>query len=134
MRSESLMTSTKPVLVVAVVVAAAFGIMVAPFVALPLIAVVVALVIAARRRDQPIAAEAAQWGRRWYLWLATAAILFLVGSAMLLTADDGDLSTAPWAIWLLSWLAAAVIAAVGLGLGVTHLLNDRRSHIVSTRQ
>ena len=51
----------------------------------------------------------------------------MVGSAMLFTAEDGDLATVAWATWILSWLAAAIIAAVGLGLAATRYLVHRRA-------
>lgn len=126
MRWENLMNSTKLTLTVIVAVAAAFGILIgAPIIALPLLAVLAVLGISARRHNQPIQAQAAAWGARWYLWLAAAAALFLVGFAMLLTEENGGLSTAAWAVWILSWLAAGIVAAVGVGLGVTRLAHNR---------
>ena len=128
MRWENLMNSSKLILTVIAAVAAAFGILLgAPFVAFPMLAVFAALALGARRHDQPIATEAANWGRRWYLWLATAGGLFLVGFAMLLTEADGGLSNVAWAVWILSWLAAAIVATVGLGLGATRIINHRRT-------
>lgn len=127
MRWEHLMKSSKLTLTVIAAVAAAFGILIgAPIIALPLLAIFAALVISARRHDQPIQAQAAAWGARWHLWLAAAAALFLVGFAMLFTEEDGGLSSVAWAVWILSWLAAAVIAAVGLGLGATRLARNRQ--------
>lgn len=126
MRWEHLMTSSKVTLTVIAAIAAAFGILIgAPIIALPLLAIVAALVISARRHDQPIQTQAAAWGARWYLWLAAAAALFLVGFAMLFTEEDGGLSSIAWAVWILSWLAAAVIAVVGVGLGATRLVRNR---------
>ena len=128
MRWEHLMNSAKLVLTVIAAVAAAFGILLgAPIVAFPMLAVFAALALGARHHDQPIATEAADWGRRWYLWLATAAGLFLLGFAMLLTEEDGGLSSVAWAVWILSWLAAAIVAAVGLGLGATRVISQRRA-------
>ena len=122
------MNSNKIVLTVIAAVLAAFGLIVgAPAVAVPLLAIAVTLVILAQRNEQPIAAEAASWGQRWYVWLAVAAGLFLVGFSMLLTADDGELNTVAWAVWLLSWLAAAIVAVVGLGFGATRLVHHRRT-------
>lgn len=128
MRWEHLMNSNKIILPVIAAVVAAFAILIgAPIVAFPLVALFGVLVIAARRHDQPIATEAADWGRRWYAWLITAGMLVLVGLAVLLIDGDGDLSTVAWATWILSWIAAAVVAAVGLGLGALHLRGHRRA-------
>lgn len=122
------MKSVKLVLVVLAVVAAAFGVLLgAPIVALPAIAIFAVLVIVARRHDQPIASEVATWSERWYLWLAVAAGMFLVGLAAVAADDDSELSTPVWALWILSWLAAAVVATVGLGLGATRFVNQRRT-------
>lgn len=127
------MRSTKLIAIVIVTVLVGFGLVVGgPLVAVPLLAVLAVLAYRARRHNQSIATEAAEWGRHWYLWLAVAAIMFLVGSAMLFTANDGELSTAAWATFILSWLAAAIVAAIGLSLGATRLINHRRSHVSST--
>ena len=127
MRWESLMSSAKHILVVLAAVAAAFGVLLgAPFVALPTIAIFAVLVLVARRHDRPIATEAAAWSERWYLWIAVAAGLFLVGLAVVAVDGDGELSTPAWATWILSWLGAAVLAAVGLGLGAFRLVGHRR--------
>jgi len=128
MRWENLMSSSKLILTVIVTIVAAFGVLLgSPIIALPLILAV--LVIGARRHDQPIAVEAVAWERRWYRWLGVAAVLFLVGFAMLLTSEDNELSSIAWAVWILSWLAAAVTATVGvgLGLGATRLVSQRRT-------
>ena len=127
------MTSTKSVAIVVVAVATAFGIFVTPFLVVPLIPIIGVLAIAARRHDHSIWDETIRWSHRWYLWIAAAAIAFVVGVAMLVTADDGDLSTAAWATFLVSWLAAAIIATIGVGLGVTHLVNHRRSQPAITQ-
>jgi hypothetical protein len=127
------MTSTKSVVIVVVAVATAFGILVTPFLVIPLIPVVAVLALAARRHDHSIGDEAVRWSHRWYLWVAAAAIAFVVGSAMLVTADDGDLSTAAWATFLVSWLTAAISATIGVGLGVTHFVNHRRSQPAITQ-
>ena len=127
MRWENLMNSHKLIITAIAVVAITGGLFLAgPIVALPL-AVVAALVISARRHDRPIATEAATWGQRWYAWLAVAAGLFAIGAAMLFTADDGDLNTAAWAVWILSWLSGAVVAVAGLGLGATRIAQQRRA-------
>ena len=127
MRWESLMNSSKLISIVATVVAVALGLFLAgPVVAQPLLAFA-ALVVSARRHDRPIATEAAAWGQHWYTWLAVAAGLFAIGGTMLLTADDGDLTTPAWAIWILSWLSAAVIAVVGLGLGASRIAQHLRA-------
>lgn len=128
MRWDNLMNARKFVLTIVAATAAAFGVVIgSPIVALPLLAIVGVLVIGARRHDQPIAVEAAAWGRRWYLWLAVAAVLFLVGFSMLLTAEDNELSSVAWAVWILSWLGAAITATVGVGLGATRLVHLRRA-------
>ena len=128
MRWEYLMKSAQLILVVLAAVAAAFGILLgAPMVALPLLAVFAVLVIVARRHDQPISAEAAAWSERWFLWLAAAAGLFFLGLAAVAADGDGELNTPVWAVWILSWLAAAVVATVGLALGATRVVNHRRT-------
>ena len=127
MRWENLMNSTKLTLTVVAAVAALGLFFVAPFVAVPLLAIIAVLVISARRHDQPVVAQAAAWGRHWYLWLAVAAGLFLLGLGIVAADADGDLSTPAWAVWILSWLAAVIAAAVGFGLGATRLLNQRRA-------
>lgn len=122
------MNSNKIILPVIAAMLAAFAILIgAPIAAFPLVVVFAALVIAARRHDQPIATEAADWGRRWYAWLITAGLLVLTGFAVLLIDGDGELSTVAWATWILSWIAAAVVAVVGLGLGALHLRSHRRA-------
>lgn len=128
MRWENLMSSSKLILTVIVTIAAAFGILLgSQIIALPLLAILGLLVIGARRHDQPIAVEAAAWGRRWYRWLGVAAVLFVMGFAMLLTSEDGELSSVAWAVWILSWLAAAITAAAGIGLGATRFVSQRRT-------
>lgn len=128
MRWEHLMNSSKIILPVIAAVVAAFAILIgAPIAAFPLVAFVGVLAIAAHRHDQPIATEAADWGRLWYAWLIGAGILVLAGFAVLLTVGDSDLSNIAWATWILSWVAAAVAALVGLGLGAMHLRNHRRA-------
>lgn len=128
MRWEYLMDSAKLVLALVAAIAAAFGLLLgAPMVALPMLAILALLVIGARRHDQPIATEAVAWSKRWYLWLAAAAAMFFVGLGVLAADGDGELSAPVWATWILSWLAAAVVATVGLGLGATRLVNHRRT-------
>jgi len=128
MRWEQLVKPGKLIVAVVVAVAAAFGLLLgAPSVALPLLAILAALVISARRHDQPIATQATAWSQRWYLWLAVAAAMFALGLTALAVDGDDELSAPVWAIWVLSWLAAAVIATVGLGLGATRLVNHRRT-------
>ncbi|MGI9615927.1 MAG: hypothetical protein ACR2QO_23640 [Acidimicrobiales bacterium] len=128
MRWDNFMNTTKIGLATVVAVGAAFGVLIgAPIVAFPLIALLAVLVLAARRHDRPIAAEAMEWAGYWPRWLAAAAGLFLLGAAMLFTAEDGNLTTIAWATWILSWLAAAIVAVVGLGLGATRLVQHRRT-------
>jgi hypothetical protein len=128
MRWEHTMTTAKTIVIAAIAVAAAFGIIIgAPFVALPMIVVLGALVVAARRHDRPIATETAAWATRWYAWLIAAGGLLLLGVAMLATSTDGELTSIAWATWMLSWIAAGVAAIVGLGLGATRLTKHRRA-------
>lgn len=126
MRWENLMNSSKDSLTVIAAVAAAVGIIIgAPILAIPSLAVLAALVLSARRHGRAIPAEAAAWGQRWYVWLAAAAGLTLVGFAMLLTEGDDGMSTPAWAVWISSWLTAALFAAIGVGLGATRLARSR---------
>lgn len=128
MRWEHSMNTARTLLLVIAAVGAAFGIIIgAPFVAFPVIAILGALVIAANRHDRPIATEAYHWAVRWYAWLIAAGGLFLLGLLTLTTAPDGDLTTIAWATWLLSWIAAGVVAVIGVALGATHLAQHRRA-------
>jgi hypothetical protein len=127
MRWECLMNTTRVVLPVVTAVAAAAAVVIgAPFVALPLLVILAALVVAARRHDQPLAVETSRWAGRWVRWLVAGAGLFLLGLTVLAVDGDDELSTVAWAIWLLSWIAGGVVAAVGVGLGATRLLGQRR--------
>ncbi len=120
MRWANLMKSSRLILtVIGAVVAACAALFAAPFAALPLIVIGAVLYIQAKRHARPVAAETYRWARHWYLWLAVAAGLFVLGFSMLVTSEDGALGTAAWATWVLSWLAAAMATAVGLGLGAT---------------
>jgi len=121
------MNTTKIGLGAVVAVGAAFGVLIgAPVVAFPLIALLAVLVVAARRHDRPIATEASEWAAHWPWWLATAAGMFLLGVAMLFTAEDGELASIAWATWILSWLGAAIIAVLGLAFGATRLIQHHR--------
>lgn len=127
MRWETLMPSAKPVLYVIVAVLAAFGLLLgSPAIAFPLLVIGAVLFVQARRHDRPLAREAADWGERWYVWLAVAGGLFLLGGSMLFTGEDNELAGWAWATWILSWLAAAIIGVVGIGLAVTRLATHRR--------
>lgn len=126
MRWEYLMTTKKIGLTVAVGIGAAFGLLIgAPFLALPLIAAFVALVLAARFHDRPIVREDTDLARWWYVWVAAGAGCFLLGLAMLVTSEDGDLGSIAWTTWIVSWLSASVFAAIGLGLGAARFLARR---------
>ena len=131
MRWKNRMSTSKLILTVIVTIAAAFGVLLgAPIIALPLLAVLGLLVIGARRHDRPIAVEAAAWRRRWSRWLGVAALLCVIGLAMLLTSEDSEdseLSSVAWAVWILSWLAAVITVAVGLGFGATRFVSQRRT-------
>lgn len=99
----------------------------APSLAIPAIILAAALVLASRLLDQPIATQASDLGRRWHVWLIVAGALFALGFAMLMTNEDGELSSIAWAVWILSWLSAAVLATFGVGLRLTRMLHQRRA-------
>ena len=126
MRWETTMLRTKTTLIVAVGLAAAFSVLIgAPILALPLVAAFVALVLAARFHDRPIATEAAELARWWHVWIAAGVGCLLLGGSMLVTADDGNLGSVAWTTWIVSWLSAAVFAAIGLGLAAMRFLAHR---------
>lgn len=121
MRLETLMgTTRKTVIAVAALLVLAGLALLSPAVAIPVAVVAGLVVVRARRHDRPIAGEVTHMTRGWYLWLAAGAILFGVGYTTLAVAGE-DASTAVWATWVLSWLFAAIAAAVGVALGATRL-------------
>lgn len=128
MRWENLMGTSKTALLIVAVIAGAAALMIgSPSVFVLLVAVAAIFAILARRHDRPIAAELTAWSERWYYWIALGALLFAVGFGALLTSEDNELSSAAWATWILSWLSGAVVAALGLALGVSRLLGRRRA-------
>ena len=121
------MNSGKLIMTVIAVVAVVGGLLLGgPILAVPML-VVTFVAFRALRHGRPIAPEAAAWSQRWYAWFAVAAALFVIGGTMLLTADDGELSTPAWAVWTVSWVSGAAVAVVGLGLGATRIAQQRRT-------
>lgn len=60
---------------------------------------------------QPVSIQQVAMTRYWYVWLASAAVLFGVGWIPLI-AEGGDL-TWGYFIWVLSWLGAIITGAIG---------------------
>lgn len=88
-----------------------------------------------------IAADAAPGPRRrlsrWYLWIATGAVLFAIGFAVLIVGDlvDGPsndrltetMEGLVYFAWVLSWAAAAATGAIGATLGIMSLASRHRT-------
>lgn len=128
MRWENMMGTIKTALVVAAVVLAAAALMIgSPSMFVLILALFAIGVLLARRNERPIASEFTAWSARWYYWIAAGAALFAIGFGALLTNEDNELSSAAWATWILSWLSGAVVAAIGLALGATRLISQRRT-------
>lgn len=97
-------------------------------VAVLVVALVALAALAFAGRDRPITPANPSLAQRWYLWLASAAAAFLVGLGVVaITEQDGGLSEAAWATWMLSWAAAVVLALIGVGLGATRLVTRNRT-------
>lgn len=74
---------------------------------------------------------------RWYLWIATGAVLFGIGFAALVVGDVADgpnndrlTETAEGLIyftWVLSWAGAAATGAIGAALGLITLTSRHRT-------
>ena len=127
LRWESSMPTLRSTLVVLGTVLLLFGLVLgAGIIVFPVAVVLAVLFAASTSHDRPIAAEAVAWGRHWYAWMIGAVACFLLGGSMLFTADDGELSSIAWPVWILSWLAAATLAVIGLGLGLTRIVYHRR--------
>lgn len=75
-------------------------------------------------KDRPISTTSLATGR-WYLWLAGAAVAFVVGFGALATDGDNELNSLQWGTWMMSWAAAAVLGAIGLTLGAIRLVSNR---------
>lgn len=84
------------------------------------------VVIQSTRHDQPIRVEITAWGARWYLWVLAGAALFVIGFGALFTEEAGGLSELAWAVWILSWLAGAIVGVIGVGLGATRFASHHR--------
>lgn len=128
MRWEYLMKPTRTVLVVVAAVAALIGlVMGSEAIALLVVALVALAGLVFAGQDRPITPTDPSVSQRWYWWLAGAAGAFLAGLGVLaVTEEDGGLSEAAWATWMLSWATAAVLALVGVGLGTARLVTHRR--------
>jgi hypothetical protein len=128
MRWENLMKPTKTLLsVLAATIALAALVMGSEAIAILAVAIVVLVGLQLAGKDRPINPTDPSITRRWYLWMAGAAGAFLLGMAVVaVTEENGGLSEAAWAAWMLSWAAAAVLGVIGLGLGATRLVTNRR--------
>jgi hypothetical protein len=124
MRWDNLTTRSKTMLsVVAATLALAAAAMGSEAVAIFVLAIVALLGLQLAGKDRPIAAHDPSITRRWYIWLAAAVGLYLLGFVFLAFW----LTEVGWAIWMLSWAAATVVGLLGLGLGAAHLFVSRRS-------
>lgn len=128
MRWEHLMKPTRTILTIAAAVTAVTGlVMGSEAIALFVVALVALAALIFVGRERPITPADPSLTRRWYWWLAGAAAAFLVGLGVVaVTEEDGGLPEAAWATWMLSWATAAVLALIGVGLGTTRLLVNRR--------
>ncbi len=126
MRWENLMKPTKTVLsVLAATIALAALVMGSAAIAVFAIALVVLVGLQFAGKDRPITPTDPSITRRWYLWMAGAAGAFLLGlGVVVITEEDGGLSSTAWATWMLSWATAAVLAVIGLG--ATRLFTHQR--------
>jgi hypothetical protein len=113
-------TTRKTVATVAALIVFVGLILLSPAIAVPVAAVAGIVAFRARRHDRPLATEVTHMTQRRYLWVAAGAILFGIGFATLAVSGE-DASSAAWATWVLSWLFAAIAAAVGVTLGATRL-------------
>ncbi len=127
LRWESSMPALKTTLVLVVAVLLGFGLVVgAPLVVIPVVIVGGALLTRARRHDRPIAVEAAEMGRHWYVWIAAAAVCGVLGLVMLGTDGEAGMPGWAWLTWMLSWLTGIILVLVGAVLGATRLVHQRR--------
>jgi hypothetical protein len=127
MRWENLMKPTKTLLtIIAAIIALAALVVGSEAIAVVVVAIVVLVGLQFAGKDRPITPTDPSMTRRWYLWVAGAAGAFLLGLGVLAVAEeDGGLSEVAWATWMFSWATAAVLGAIGLGLGATRLITRR---------
>lgn len=137
MRWETLMAPAKTTLTVIVSAIALVALMIgSEAIAVLVVALAAIVAIQARRHDQPIASEVKDWGNRWYLWVAAAAVLFVVGVGALAVVGDGETASGAedtsvvnglaWLAWMLSWVGAAISAAMGVFLGAQRVRHRRQ--------
>jgi hypothetical protein len=127
MRWENLMKPTKTALMIVVGAIALVALMMgSEAIILLLVAVLALALLQLAGKDRPVTAGNSTATQRWYLWLAGAAAAFGVGFAALAIDGDDELSSTVWAIWMLSWATAALLGAIGLTLGATRLIANRR--------
>jgi hypothetical protein len=126
MRWENLMATTKRALMVIIGALALVALMMGSTAIILLIGALVALIgLQVAGKDRPIAADKSLTTDRWYLWLAGAAVAVAVGFGALATSTDGELNSAQWATWMISWAGAAVLGVIGLSLGARRLITNR---------
>jgi hypothetical protein len=79
---------------------------------------------------RPDGSPAPARGGSWYRWLIAAALLIAFG-LFVLAALEGTTNEfvdgLKWITWILSWAAAAAVAAVGVTLGIARLLARHRT-------
>lgn len=127
MRWENLMTTSKTTLMIITAAIALVALMMgSEAITLLLVAAVAFSLLLLAGKDRPVAARGSSATQRWYLWLAGAAIAFGIGFAALAIDGDDELTTATWATWMFSWAAAAVLGFIGVTLGATRIIANRR--------
>ena len=123
MRWENLMKPTKTLLaVLAATIALAALVMGSEAIAVLVVAIVVLVGLQFAGKDRPITPTDPSMTRHWYVWLAAALGLYLLGFVFLAFW----LTEIGWAIWMLSWAGATVVGLLGLSFGATRLLSNRR--------
>lgn len=66
-------------------------------------------------------------GQTWWVWLVAALLGVGVGFLALLLDPQDFESSLLWAVWILSWLAAALMALIGVGILVVRIVGRHRT-------
>ncbi len=119
MRLELFMTRYKPLAIAGLLTVGIFAAMVGSSMFPVLIASALALLVLllVRTDEGPIVVNAPPLSH-WYRWIIAGAAMFAVGMASAIV-DGPDFSSAGWAVWILSWVCAAVLVGFGIALAAT---------------